>query len=313
MYDVVIVGAGPSGLTAATNTSHRGLETLVIEKQDVAGGLPVLLYPDKIVRDHPGFPVGVLGKELSRMLFIQAKNAGAQINLDEEVLEIEKMENGQLEVRTVQESYEAKRLILCTGIYNIPKKLDILKKYTGTHVHYKVENPREYRDKRLVIVGGGDHAFDTAVQLSNFTEKTTVLVRNRYAKAKQNTVELAIDNGVEVHYNAELSKINKDKSGEISQVQITNRGTNEKQTMDVDELFIAIGFEPVKDFLEKSQLNLSEDGSVKVDEDLQTNIKGVFAAGDVTGEIRLIATACAEGIEAAIHAFETIKRPYWLR
>ena len=68
MYDVIIIGSGPAGLTAAANTSHRGLKTLVIEKQDMAGGLPTLLYPDKIIRDHPGFPVGILGKELIRML-----------------------------------------------------------------------------------------------------------------------------------------------------------------------------------------------------------------------------------------------------
>jgi len=75
MYDVVIVGAGPAELTAAANTSHRGLKGLVLEKQGTPGGLPTFIYPDKIIKDHPGFPVGILGKELSRMLFMQAKNA----------------------------------------------------------------------------------------------------------------------------------------------------------------------------------------------------------------------------------------------
>ena len=83
--------------------------------------------------------------------------------------------------------------------------------------------------------------------------------------------------------------------------------------MTVDVLFVAVGFEPIRSFFENNDFLLRKDGSVKVDKNLQTNIKGIFAAGDITGEIRLIATACSEGIIAAIHAFETIKKPYWLK
>lgn len=314
MYDVIIVGAGPAGLTAAANTSHRGLRSLVLEKQDIAGGLPTLLYPDKIIRDHPGFPVGVLGKELSRMLHIQAQNAGAEIRLSEEVLTIEKaMEGGLVEVRTVQETYRAKRAILCTGIYNIPRKLKILKDYKGANVHYKVEASGNLKNKRLVIVGGGDHAFDTAVQLSNLTKSTTILIKNRYAKAKENTVKLAEELGAQILYNTEIVKIFEDGSGKLERIRIANRETGEKKVIKAEELFVAIGFEPVKHFMETNGFTLRKDGSVRVDRNLQTNIKGVFAAGDVTGEVRLVATACAEGIVAAVHAFEEIKKPYWLR
>jgi thioredoxin reductase (NADPH) len=313
VYDVIIIGGGPSGLTAAANTSLRGLKSLVIEKQDIPGGLPTLLYPDKVIRDHPGFPVGVLGKELSRMLFIQAKNAGAEIKLGEEVLEIERKEDDLVEVRTVQDKYQGKRVILCTGIYNIPRKLEVLKDYKGSNVHYKMESLRTFKDKRVVIVGGGDHAFDTAIQLSDYAKSTTILSKNRYAKAKENTVRLAESLGVKVFYDIEIKRIFKDRKGEVARIQIANLKTGEKTTLDADELFIAIGFEPIKLFLEKNGFTLLKDGSVRVDRNHQTNIKGVFAAGDVTGEVRLIATASAEGIIAAVHAFEAIKKPYWLR
>lgn len=83
--------------------------------------------------------------------------------------------------------------------------------------------------------------------------------------------------------------------------------------LNVDELFMAIGFEPIKKFLQMNGFQVQKDGSIKVDRKLQTNLPGVFAAGDVTGEVRLIATACAEGIVAAVHAFEEIKQPYWIR
>ena len=135
MYDVIIVGAGPAGLTAGTNTALRGLKSLVLEKQETAGGLPTMLFPDKIVRDHPGFPIGILGKELSRMLTMQAQNAGTEIKLGEEALKIEKKEKGRIEVATVEGSYKAKRVILSTGIYNIPRKLKNLKGYTGPNLH----------------------------------------------------------------------------------------------------------------------------------------------------------------------------------
>ncbi len=313
MYDVIIIGAGPAGLTAAANTSLRGLKSLVIEKQDTPGGLPTILYPDKIIRDHLGFPVGILGKELSRMLFMQAKNAGAEIKCGEEVLKIERREGDLIEVKTVQDIYQAKRVILCTGIYNIPRKLKTLRGYAGSNVHYKVESPRIFRKKKIVIVGGGDHAFDTAVQLKDIAKSTTILVRSRYAKAKENTVKLAENLGVQIFYNMEIVNTFKDKYGKLEGIQIADRETGEKKAIKLDELFLAIGFEPIKRFLENNGFKLRKDGSVKVGRDLQTNIKGVFAAGDVTGEVRLIATACAEGIVAAVHAFEEIKKPYWLR
>jgi thioredoxin reductase (NADPH) len=312
MYDVLIIGAGPAGLTAATNTALRGLKTLVIEKQDAPGGLPTILYPDKIIRDHPGFPVGILGKELSRMLFMQAKNAGAEIRCDEEAVKIE-TKDPAVEVQTVQDAYRAKRVILCTGIYDIPRKLKALRGHKGPNVHYKLEHPREFRQKHVVIVGGGDHALDTAVQLKDTTKKTTVLVRDKHAKAKQKTVELAEDLGVQILYNTEIVHVSKDQEGRLSEVRVTNRRTGEKATFNVDELFVAIGFESIKSFLENNGLKLRKDGSVRVNRNLQTNLTRVFAAGDITGEVRLVATACAEGIVAAVHAFEDIKEPYWLQ
>lgn len=313
MYDVVVVGAGPAGLTAVTNTSLRGLKSLVIEKQEIPGGLPRILYPDKIIRDHPGFPVGILGKELSRMLFMQAKNAGAEIRLGEEVLKVVKGQHELLEVRTVEDKYQAKRVIICTGIYDIPRKLEILEDYAGANVHYKIESPRIFEKKRVLIVGGGDHAFDTAVQLKDITEDIIVVVKDRYAKAKENTVKLAEEIGIRVLYNTEIVRILEDRRGKLDRVQVADKETGGKEILTVDELFIAIGFKPTRRFLEDNSFELREKGAVKVQRNLQTNIKGVFAAGDVTGEVRVIATACAEGIVAAVHAFEEVKKPYWLR
>lgn len=311
-YDVIVIGAGPAGLTAAANTALRGLKSLVIEKHDSPGGLPVLLYPDKIIRDHPGFPVGILGKELSRMLFMQAKNAGAEVRCGEEVLKIEKIMGNMLDVKTTQDTYQARRVILCTGIFNLPRKLEILKDTTSPNVHYAVKSPETFKKKRTVIVGGGDNAFDIAVQLRDVTDSITILVKDRYAKAKENTVKIAEKLGIKIFYGTQISDVSKDKSGAIRKIEIISLETQEKKIIEADELFVSIGFEPVKLFLERNGFELRKDDSLKVDRNLQTNVKGVYAAGDITGEVRLLATACAEGIVAAVHAFETIKKPYWL-
>jgi len=313
VYDVIVVGAGPAGLTAAANLSHRGLKTLVFEKQPMAGGLPVLLYPDKIIRDHPGFPCGIIGKELSRMLYMQTAMSGAEIRCGEEVLSIHKEKEDLFVVKTVKDKYTGKRVILCTGIFNVPRKLELLKDYKGQNLHYKMRDPEKFRGKRLIIVGGGDSAFDAAVQLGGITESTTVLVRDAYPKAKANTVKAVEEMGVKVFYNTELAKIFEDQLGRLEKVQIKNVLTGEEKTIDAQEIFVAIGFVPVKEFLKNNRFEMEKDGSVKTDENLETNIKGVFAAGDVTGEVRVLATACAEGIVAAVHTFETIKKPYWLK
>ena len=313
LYDVIVVGGGPAGLTAAANTSHRGLKSLVIEKQDFTGGLPVLLYPDKIIRDHPGFPCGIIGKELSRMLSLQAENAGVEFKRGEEVLKIDRKEDALLEVRTPNDVYQSRRVILCTGIYNVPKKLPLLDGYTGPNLHYGIKDPQEYARRKVVIVGGGDHAFDIAIQLSKISDKVTVLVIEKYAKAKESSVRLAEATGVNVFYDTEIINFLKDRSGIFHRIQIIDHKTEAKTVLEVDDLFVAIGFETVKTFLENNGFQLSTDGSLVVGDNLQTNIEGVFAAGDITGEIRLISTACSEGIVAAIHAFEEIRKPYWLR
>ena len=313
MYDVIVVGAGPAGLTTATNLSHRGLKTLVLEKQPTPGGLPVLLYPDKIIKDHPGFPVGILGKELSRMLYMQAVNSGADIRCSEEVLKIKKVKEDLFVIITVEDKYSGKRVMLCTGIFNVPRKLELLKDYSGPNLHYRVKDPEKFRGKKLVIVGGGDNAFDTAVQFCGVTKSTTVLVRWKYVKAKAHTVKTAEEMGVRVFYNTDLVKIFEDRFGRLEKVKIKNILTGDEKIIDAQDIFVAIGFVPVKEFLKNNGFETKKDGTVKVDENLETNIKGVFAAGDITGEVRVIATACAEGIVAAVHTFETIKKPYWLK
>jgi thioredoxin reductase (NADPH) len=221
------------------------------------------------------------------MLFIQAKNAGAEFKFDEETLKIQRSQNYLIEVNTDHGSYQGKRVILFIGIYNVPIKLEVLKGCKGPNIHYKLENPTAFKGKRCIIVGGLDYAFDTAIQLGNIAEKITVIIKREYAKAKMKTAELAEKSGSEIFYNTEIIRLLGRKTGRFERIQISNSLTCEKRVLEADEPFIAIGFERIKDFLEDNGFIVLKDCSIKVDENLQTNIEGIFAVGDLTGEIRL--------------------------
>lgn len=312
MYDVIIVGAGPAGLTAATNTAHRSLKTLVIEQCERPGGQPLIFYPDKIIKDHPGFPIGVLAKEFARMLELQAQNAGAKIKCNEEVLTI-LPDKEVFIVKTTNEAYKARRVILCTGSLNIPRKIPALDKYRNKGVFYKVGDVKRFKDQQVVVVGGGDNAFDTAIQLSAIANSVRVVIDQEYPKAKDNSVKLAEKKGVKVYTKCQVTDIIENKDGRIDRVKIKDMRINEFFELRTDVVFSAIGFSPIVDFLEGNNLDHEKDGSVKIGGDFQTSVPGIFAAGDLTGEVKLIAVACAEGIEAAINAFSSIKKPYWIK
>jgi len=185
MYDIIIIGAGPAGLTAAINTAHRGLKTLVIEQYDKPGGQPLIFYPDKIIKDHPGFPIGVLAKEFARRVEMQAIHAGAEIKCNEEALKINKIDDNLLEVKTNNGLYKSKRVIICTGMLNIPRKLPILENYKGKGIYYKIENLNEFKGKKVTVIGGGDNAFDSAIQIKEIASNVNILIKHAYAKAKE--------------------------------------------------------------------------------------------------------------------------------
>jgi ferredoxin/flavodoxin---NADP+ reductase len=309
-WDVVIIGAGPAGLAASLTTAHRGLTTLVLEAKDVIGGAPQFFYPDKLIVDVPAFPDGVLGAELSSSLYKQAKNALVQFRLNEElisILDTEQVEHGASLKKVIsnQSSYLCRKVILAMGILHTPRKLPVLDALCCSEVTYRLPKKKSFEGKTVAIIGGGDSALDSAVMVQERGGSVVIVVREKTPIGKPSTLKRVLENGAVVIGSSEVKKAKVDN--ELIEMELSS-GEHKK----CHQVIISIGFLWAKELLQSLELDLKDDGTVAVDSYFETNRKGIFAVGDMHGDIKLISVAWAEGVQAAIYAFKEITSPYWL-
>ena len=309
-WDVVIVGAGPAGLAASLTTAHRGLATLVIEAKDRAGGQPQFLYADKRIVDVPGFPDGVTGEELSARVYRQALDALVQFRFNEELIDIEDTddtEKGDPLKRVVFSggTYLCRKVIIAMGLLHFPRKLAILDSLHSKKVFYKMPKIRDYEGHRVAVVGGGDSALDAAVMVLEREGAVDVIVREETPVGKADTQARVQNQGGHVHLASEISTA--EFVGDQIRVVLTDRSE-----IDVDLVIVQIGFLSAKETFQRLDVRLSADGSMAIDPYYETSRRGIFAVGDVHGDIKLITVAWADGIQAAIYAFKEITSPYWL-
>ncbi|MGE3317590.1 MAG: NAD(P)/FAD-dependent oxidoreductase [Planctomycetaceae bacterium] len=309
-WDVVIIGAGPAGLAASLTTAHRGLTTLVIEAKDKPGGQPQFLYADKRIVDIPGFPDGITGEEISARVYRQAVDALVQFRFNEELVEIEDTDQVEKEddlkkVVTTNGEYLARKVILGCGLLHYPRRLPVLDKLESKKVHYKMPKIGDYENHRVAVVGGGDSALDAAVMVLERHGAVDLLVREDVPIGKADSVARVRSSGGNVHTSTEIT----DARFEGEQIQLVlSNGTE----IACDFVIVQIGFLSARDTFERLGIRLNEDGSIAIDPYYETSRRGIFAVGDVHGDIKLITVAWAEGIQAAIYAFKEITSPYWL-
>lgn len=296
IYDTIMVGAGPSALAAAIYTTREDIGTILYEK-GVVGGLAAIT--DK-VDNYPGFPEGIEGLTLANSLEQQAERFGAQIDFgDVEAIRDE----GDVKVVTVDgREVKAKTVLIATGSdYNklgIPGEAE----YYGRGVHYCATcDGAFYREKRLVVVGGGNSAIQEAIFLTRFTTHIDLLVRStvKASDVLQKDLQEYIDNGkITVHLGTTTDEIITN-NGEVESVKATKAG--QPLTLETDGVFIFVGLKPNTAFLDGSSIELDDVGLVKTNEHLETSMKGVFASGDVrSGATMQIASAVGEGATAAL-------------
>jgi len=296
-YDVVIVGAGPTGLAAAIYTAREDLTTLVLDG-GVVGGM--IATTDR-VDNYPGFPEGIGGLELSEQIEKQAKRFGAEIRTGVWVKSLEKKAEQDMVLTTSQGEIKARSVLIATGSLYRHLGVPGEEEYEGSGVHYcaTCDGPL-YRDAHIIAVGGGNTMLQEGLFLTKFAKKITVLVRGPHFKGSEILQEqLSGRDNVDVHYNTEVASI-KGEGPMFNRVETINNQTKEKGEIKGDGLFVFIGLLPNTDWL-KNTVELDDRGFVHVDKSFSTSVPGVFAAGDVVvGSVGQVAAASGEGVSAAL-------------
>ena len=288
------IGAGPTALTAAIYTTREDIETLVLDKGVIGGLAAVTDWID----NYPGFPDGVAGLDLSEKLQKQAERFGAKIDFVG-VNSLVKKDN-IIELETTSGPVKAKAVLIATGSDYKRVGCPGEDEFYARGVHYCATcDGAFYRDKRLVVIGGGNSAVQETLFLTRYASHIDLLVRSKFRASDVlvNELEKHKDK-VSVHLGTTTDSIN-GKDGKV--VSVTGTKEGKKVEIKTDGVFVFVGLKPNTEFLKGSGVELDEIGMVKSDENLQTNIEGIFAAGDVrSGATMQIASAAGEGATAAL-------------
>lgn len=295
-YDVLMIGGGPSSLSAAVYTAREDLKTGVIEKA-VVGGMAAIT--DQI-DNYPGFADGVPGMQLADQLQKQAERFGATIEYA--TVEGLEKEGDTIHVKTDMGDMKAKAVLVATGSdYNkigVPGEAE----FYGRGVHYCATcDGAFYRDKKLAVVGGGNSGVQEAIFLTRFASHIDLLVRStlKASSVLQRELQKYVDEGkVTVHLGTTINEI-KATDGKVTSVDVNENGTQAELL--VDGVFIFVGLTPNTGFLAGTAVQLDEQGLIKTDETYHTAMEGVFASGDVrSGATMQVASAVGEGASAAL-------------
>ena len=296
IYEVIIIGGGPAGYTAALYASRAGLDTLLIEKFSAGGQMALT----GVIENFPGFDDGIDGFELGLKMQKCAERFGAKTEIAE-VLSLNLFDK----IKTVETSvgtFSSKAVIIACGA--VPKKLGLEceEQLIGRGVHYCAHcDGRFYKDKTVVVVGGGNSAAEDALYLAKLAKKVYLIHRRDTLRSdkiyRDRLIELS---NIEFVWNSTVSDILSDEK--VTGAIIKNNETKNERTVFCDGIFISIGRKPATDFI-KNGLVLDNNGYIISDETCATSLEGIFAAGDVrTKPLRQIVTAVSDGANAAYFA-----------
>ncbi|MDW8802886.1 thioredoxin-disulfide reductase [Clostridium sp. A1-XYC3] len=294
--DLMIIGGGPAGLTAAIYAARAKMNMVLLESQMLGGQVRTSFT----IENYPGFKT-VKGDELSDLMAEQAKELGAIMEKFSQITNVTLSDDEKV-VETKKYTYKPKALIISTGA--TPKKLPIPneEKFSSKGVHYcAVCDGAIYEGSVVAVVGGGNSALEEALFLTKFASKVIMIRRKDFFKGEKSTIDEVLNHPkVEVMYNWDL--VNVDGEQFVEKAFVKNTQTGEEKEIAVSAVFGYIGTEP-KTELFKEYLKLTTGGYIIADENMQTNIKGVYAAGDVREKVfRQITTAVSDGTIAALAA-----------
>ena len=297
--NVIIIGSGPAGYTAGIYTARAGLKPLLFEGSVTAGGA---LMNTTEVENFPGFPDGIMGPDLMDGLRKQAERFGADLVTDD-VIEVDLSGPIKRVVDGNDDVHLAHTVIIATGSGYRELGLPDEKRLSGHGVSWCATcDGFFFRDKRIVVVGGGDTAMEEATFLTRFGQSVTIVHRRGELRASRIMQERALNNPkISFEWNSEVSGVLGEER--VTGLKLRDTRNGEERSIEADGLFIAIGHEPRSELF-KGQIELDEEGYVKVDApSTRTNLEGVFACGDVVDHVyRQAITAAGTGCAAALDA-----------
>ncbi len=295
-YDLIVVGSGPTGLTAALYAAREGIETLVIERAAVGGQAGITERLD----NFPGFPEGVTGTEFADRLRAQAERFGVEILTAQEVTSVSTDGDYRVVGTADDNEYRSWAVLLAVGTtyqrLGIPGEEDFI----GAGVHFCATcDGAFYRGKDVLVIGGGNSASEESIFLTKFADKVTIAVRGEALSASPVIVEkIADDEKIAVLTNVEAVEFRGD--GKLETVVLADTNTGEQRELHPDGVFVFVGLSPNTDVV-KGDVDLDERGFIVTDLTLETSVAGVFAAGDVrAGSTKQAASAAGEGAAVAL-------------
>jgi thioredoxin reductase (NADPH) len=302
--DLIIVGAGPAGLTAGIYAARSGLKTVVLEKSIIGG--QVAITP--MVENWPGFQQ-IPGKKLMELISAQARHY-VPILEGEDAQEIKVGKH--IEAITRNARYLSKALILATGSVHRRLKVPGEDRFYGHGVSYCATcDGYLFKDRQVIVVGGGNTALTDALYLKNLGAKVSILHNQEALTGEAALVSSVMHEKIPVIVNTTVEEIMGTTS--VTGIKIKNNNDGSERTLQTDAVFVAIGEIPNNTLAVELGLTMDSEGYVKIDSQGRTNIPRIYAAGDITGGVRQIVTAVGHGATAAVSAFEDLLHPYWVQ
>ncbi|MFS0840090.1 NAD(P)/FAD-dependent oxidoreductase [Paenibacillus sp. 1P03SA] len=302
--DLIIIGGGPAGMFAAFYGGMRQASVTLIESMPQLGGQLAALYPEKHIYDVAGFPK-VTAQELVNSLAVQMNHFPIHVCLEEKVLQVVKKEERLFEVITDKESHFGKAVIITGGVGAFePRRLELPEaaRYEKTNLHYFVSDLNSFAGQKVLISGGGDSAVDWSLMLEPIAEQVTLIHRRDKFRAHEHSVEKLMNSRVNVVTPTEITGLEGDDA--IRKVTLKHVKTGEETVLDVDAVVVNFGFVSSLGPIAEWGLQI-ENGSIVVDSRMETNVPGIFAAGDITtypGKLKLIAVGFGEAPTAVNNA-----------
>jgi thioredoxin reductase (NADPH) len=292
-YEVIIIGGGPAGLTAGLYTSRSRFKTLLIE----TGLLGGQMMTTELIENYPGFPQGIPGEELSRLMEEQAKRFGLEV-VSQDVVEV-KLEGDKKVIKTAEATYLCEALIICTGAEYRKLGVPGEKEFAGKGISYCATcDGAFFRDSEIVLVGGGDSALTEALFLTKFVKVLTIIHRRDALRGTKIYQErIFADPKIKLLWDSTIQEIKGDSI--VRSVVVKNIKTGEVNELKTEGVFLFIGLIPRTQFL-KGLVNLDESGYIITGDKGETSVKGIFAAGDCRKKsLFQVSTAVGDGATAA--------------